>query len=169
MTTVQTLLLLFSIVTKIAILLCFFLIGFTPFSIISELNQLELWVTTHFEKHRKHFLHVKFNGMIWVKILSEFPRKVDELCTEEPQNELGYWEKDQSHSKKHNSRINKARDRCLDSFWSAFKQVFGNHIVFWQPSITTMENRYHCFLVRNLMQRLLWRGMRISFLEEEIR
>ena len=51
-------------------------------------------MTTHFEKHWKHIPCVKFNGMIWVKNLLEFLRKVDELLTKEPQNELGYWEKD---------------------------------------------------------------------------
>ena len=76
--------------------------GFTPFLIISKLKWLEFCVTIHFKKHWKHFSYVNFNGMIWVKNLSEFPREVDELYTEEPQNELGYWEKDQSHSKKHN-------------------------------------------------------------------
>ena len=87
-------------------------------------------MTTHFEKHWKHIPCVKFNRMILVKNLLEFPRKVDKLLTEEPQNELGYWEKDQSHSKKHNSWTNKARDLCLDSFWRAFKPVYGDNIVF---------------------------------------
>ena len=52
--------------------------------------------------------------------------------------------------------MNKARDLCLDSFWRAFEHVYGDHIVFWQLGIATMENCYQCYLVRNLMQRLLY-------------
>ena len=45
--------------------------------------------------------------MFWVKKFSEFPRKVDEPDTKEPQNELGDWD-----SKKHNSLMKQAKDLC---------------------------------------------------------
>ena len=61
MANVQILLLHFSNVSQTLLLLCFFLTTIIGFSIISELKELELCASTHFEEQWKHFSLVMSN------------------------------------------------------------------------------------------------------------